>query len=512
MRTVFLLFDSLNRHALECYGGSAIATPNFQRLAERGVVFDSHYVGSLPCIPARRDMHSGRISFLHNQWGPLEPFDDSAPHILEANGVYSHLITDHYHYFEDGGVCYHGRFSSFEFVRGQEKDKWKALVDLPVDKWRGAIHEMRFAERRDVELNAVNLVNREFIRAEADFPTVKVSELAVEFLETNKGADNWLLQVEYFDPHEPFVAPARFREGLETGYEGPTLDWPRYRRVCESAEEVAEIRANYLASIRMVDHYLGKLLDTMDRLDMWQDTAVVLTTDHGFMLGEHDWWGKNRMPCFEELCRIPLIVYHPRFAGQGGARRRALTQTTDVMPTLLALHGIAPPTDAQGHNLIGLLAEDHPLRDACLYGMFGAAANVTDGRYTYFRYPTASQGNGLYRYTVMPTHMRSLCDPKEFKGTVMSGPFRFTKGMQVMRIPANVTAEGSPMKGQTIEDAQSVLYDLEEDPGQTIAVDDPAVERRLVDMMTRLMREADAPGEVFRRFGLAIPEDISVGR
>jgi hypothetical protein len=84
--------------------------------------------------------------------------------------------------------------------------------------------------------------------------------------------------------------------------------------------------------------------------------------------------------------------------------------------------------------------------------------------------------------------------------------------MQVMRIPANVTAEGSPMKGQTIEDAQSVLYDLEEDPGQTIAVDDPAVERRLVDMMTRLMREADAPGEVFRRFGLAIPEDISVGR
>jgi arylsulfatase A-like enzyme len=512
MRTVFLLFDSLTRHALECYGGAAIATPNFRRLAERGVVFDSHYVGSLPCIPARRDMHSGRISFLHNQWGPLEPFDDSAPRLLEENGIYSHLITDHYHYFEDGGVCYHGRFSSFEFVRGQEKDKWKALVDLPVDRWRDAIHEMRFAAHRDVELNAVNLVNREYIRDEADFPTVKVTELAIEFLETNRDADNWMLQVEYFDPHEPFVAPARFREGLETGYDGPVLDWPRYRRVCENAVEVAEIRANYLASVRMVDHYLGKLLDTMDRHEMWKDTAVVLTTDHGLMLGEHDWWGKNRMPCFEELCRIPLIVYHPEYAGQGGSRRRALTQTIDVMPTLLALHGIAAPPDALGHNLINLLAGERPLRDACLYGMFGAAANVTDGRYTYFRYPAASGGNDIYRYTVMPTHMRSLCDPQEFKGTVMSGPFRFTKGMQVMRIPARVTAEGSPMKGQTIEDARTVLYDLENDPGQTVAVDDPAVERRLVDTMTRLMREADAPGEVFRRLGLAVPEDISVGR
>ncbi|MBE0530453.1 MAG: sulfatase [Rhodospirillales bacterium] len=512
MRTVFLLFDSLNRRALECYGGTAIATPNFRRLAERCVVFDSHYVGSLPCIPARRDMHTGRINFLHNQWGPLEPFDDSAPRILEQNGVYSHLITDHYHYFEDGGVCYHGRYSSFEFVRGQEKDKWKGLVDLPVEKWRGSIHEMRFADRRDVELNAVNLVNREYIRDEADFPTVKNTEQAIEFFETNKDADNWLLQVEYYDPHEPFIAPARFREGLATEYDGPILDWPRYRRVCESDDEVAEIRANYLASVRMVDHYLGKLLDTMDRLDMWKDTAIVLTADHGFLLGEHDWWGKNRMPCFDEICRIPMMFYHPDFAGQGGTRRQALTQTVDVMPTLLALNGVAPPPDVQGHDLRRVLAEDKPVREACLYGMFGAAVNVTDGRYTYFRYPTASDGHDLYQYTVMPTHMRTLYDPKEFDGTVMAGPFRFTKGMQVMRIPANVNSEGSPMKGQTIEDARTVLYDLENDPGQKTPIDDPATEARLVDLMIRLMREADAPGETFRRFGLSVPDDISVGR
>ncbi len=65
MRTVFLLFDSLNRNALECYGGNCVATPNFNRLAARSTLFDCHYAGSLPCIPARREMQTGRLNFLH---------------------------------------------------------------------------------------------------------------------------------------------------------------------------------------------------------------------------------------------------------------------------------------------------------------------------------------------------------------------------------------------------------------------------------------------------------------
>ena len=79
MRVVFLLFDSLNRHVLAPYGGKRVATPNFSRLAERAITFDRHYVGSLPCMPARRDLHTGRLSFLHRSWGPLEPFDNSVP-------------------------------------------------------------------------------------------------------------------------------------------------------------------------------------------------------------------------------------------------------------------------------------------------------------------------------------------------------------------------------------------------------------------------------------------------
>jgi arylsulfatase A-like enzyme len=104
MKTIFVLFDSLVRNALECYGGSDIDTPNFKRFAQRSITFDRHYTGSLPCMPARRDLHTGRLNFLHRSWGPLEPFDRSFSEALQAAGVYTHLVSDHYHYWEDGGA------------------------------------------------------------------------------------------------------------------------------------------------------------------------------------------------------------------------------------------------------------------------------------------------------------------------------------------------------------------------------------------------------------------------
>ena len=130
MKAVMVMFDTLNRRMLPPYGCDWIHAPNFSRLAERTVTFDNCYVGSMPCMPARREMHTGRYNFLHRSWGPLEPFDDSTPEILSENGVYTHLSTDHQHYFEDGGASYHTRYDSWEFHRGQEGDAWIGQVEI----------------------------------------------------------------------------------------------------------------------------------------------------------------------------------------------------------------------------------------------------------------------------------------------------------------------------------------------------------------------------------------------
>ena len=100
MRTVFVLFDSLNARATEPYGCTTVSTPHLTRLARRAVTFDRHFVGSLPCMPARRDLHTGRLNFMHRSWGPLEPFDNSFPKLMSAAGIYTHLVSDHLHYFE----------------------------------------------------------------------------------------------------------------------------------------------------------------------------------------------------------------------------------------------------------------------------------------------------------------------------------------------------------------------------------------------------------------------------
>jgi arylsulfatase A-like enzyme len=503
MKAVFVLFDSLNRHLLGPYGGRRVPTPGFDRLAARAVTFDRHYVGSLPCMPARRDILSGRLNFLHRSWGPMEPFDNAFPELLHRAGLYSHLITDHFHYWEDGGATYHNRYDSYEFVRGQEGDRWKAMVQPHWERLREMYHARQFTTQRRA-YRAQNMVNREFIREEKDFPTVKCFAHAFEFLDRNREADGWLMHLELFDPHEPFTAPARFKQPFDTGWKGPIRDWPRYGRVDELPEECEELRANYYALMAFCDHQLGTLLDYFDRHDMWRDTAFILTTDHGFLLGEHDFWAKNRMNLYEEIVHIPLFVHDPR-RPQGGKRVAALTQAIDIAPTILDLFGVARPREMEGH-ILPPASGPVPERRAAIFGYFGGAVNVTDGRYTYHRFPADLRQQEIYQYTVMPTHIFSLFTPEELAGASLADAFAFTKGARLLRIPV---IDRSPMynnygPGAFIE-SDTRLYDLATDPGQDRPLRDAAQEQRLVGLMAQIMAANDAPAEAFRRLDIARP-------
>ncbi|WP_372828472.1 sulfatase [Polaromonas sp.] len=502
MRTIFVLFDSLNRRALQPYGGVNIATPNFQRLADRCVTFDNHYVGSLPCMPARRDMHTGRLNFLHRGWGPLEPFDNSFAALLQQGGVYSHLVSDHFHYWGDGGATYHNRYDSYEFIRGQEGDPWKAMVDPPWERWRQMFHPRQFSDERRHKLSR-HMANREFIRDYKDFPSVRCFDAGLDFLQINRQADNWLLHLETFDPHEPFHAPAEFRAAYPTEYRGPTFDWPPYARVTETALECEEIRANYAAIVALCDHELGRLLDVMDREGMWEDTALIVTTDHGFLLGEHDWWAKNVMPCYNEVANIPLFVSHPHLKSMQGSHRSELTQTIDLMPTILEIAGAQIPPDTMGQSLLSMLKNDLPGRDAAIYGVFGSAVNVTDGRYTYLMYPPDLHGGDLYQYTLMPMHLKGMFSPAELAEATLTAPLAHCKNLPVLRVPATPKSPFYNHQGPGVQnDAVTVLYDLRTDPDQQSPVDDPAVAQRMRALAVAEMHKADAPVEYLRRMGL----------
>ena len=500
MKTVFVLLDSLNRNAMEPYGSQTVHTPNFTRFQQRAVTFDNHFVGSLPCMPARRDLHTGRSHFLHRSWGPLEPFDDSFPEIMKQNNVYTHLVTDHHHYFADGGATYHQRYSSWELVRGQAIDRWKAEVAPDLETLKSDFHP--------IQRHRTNyMINRQFMVDEGEYCSPQLFKLANEFLQRNHQSDNWLLQLECFDPHEPFHAPPRFRDKYKTSYKGPILDWPIYDRVKESPEEIAELRANYAALVTMTDEYFGKLLNIFDQYDLWSDTALVLTTDHGFLLGEHDWWAKNRMPVYDEIAHIPLMIYHPNFAGEGGTRRHALTQTTDLMPTLLDMAGLEIPADVSGHSLLPVLGGEGGNRESVIFGYFGAAVNVCDGRYSYFRYPALPGAESLHEYTLMPTRMTARFSIRDLSGATLHPSFSFTKGVPVLKLDPKTNDEGQPVEvqGMGFEDWRSALYDLNNDPRQTTPLNRPEIEMHLCQQIVENMARLDAPYEAYRRFGLQAP-------
>ena len=489
MKAIMVTYDSLNRHFLPAYGNGWVKTPNFDRLAERCVVFDKSYVGSLPCMPARRELHTGRHNFLHRSWGPMEPFDDSMPELLKQNGIYSHLTSDHGHYWEDGGCTYHTRYSSWECERGQEGDPWKGVVgDVEIPEHLGQ------SWRQDV-------VNRTYLQSEDVQPQTLTFKNGVEFIDKNYGADQWFLHVETFDPHEPFYAMPQYRELYEKAaeYDGPLFDWPPYRQVSDEERSYVEhVRNMYAALVTMCDRNLGKILDRMDAYDLWEDTLLIVNTDHGFFLGGHDWWAKtNSVNLLEEVAHTPLFIWDPRCRRQG--RCDCLVQTIDLAPTVLEFFGLPISKDMLGKPLRDAIAENKPVRTTGIYGAHGAQIACTDGGYTYILAP-GEVNKPLYNYTLMTTHMRCRYPVEELQNATMAPPFSFTKGCPLVKTEDYNYFMGHVPDGS--HNFKTALYDLAGDPHQEKPCQNEEKEAYFRKEIIRHMKENDAPAEQYIRMGL----------
>ncbi|MFH5186284.1 sulfatase [Paenibacillus sp. TAB 01] len=493
MKAILILFDSLNRHMLPPYGCDWTHAPNFSRLAERSVTFDNNWVGSMPCMPARRDLLTGRHNFLHRSWGPLEPFDDSMPAILRKQGVHAHLVSDHYHYWEPGGATYHSQYTTWDFIRGQEGDPWKGEVaEPPIPEHVGSYDGYRG------QLFRQDWINRKYMTTEETHPQAKTFTEGIEFIRTNRGEDRWLLQIEAFDPHEPFFSHQAYKDLYPHDYTGKHFDWPQYQKVEETREEAEHGKLEYAALLSMCDAYLGKVMDAMDEYDLWKDTMLIVSTDHGFLLGEHDWWAKNIMPFYNEIARTPLFVWDPR-SGKRNERCSQLTQMIDIAPTLLEYFGAEAPPDMQGISLSRACeaeagGADGPTREAVLFGIHGAHVNCTDGRYVYMRAPVRPDNSPLYNYTLMPTHMASMFSPAELQQLELAEPFSFTKGVRTLKIQA-----GSYIPAHRFG---TLLFDILHDPEQKQPIQDKEAEARMIGLMAELMKQNDAPEEQYERLGL----------
>ena len=164
------------------------------------------------------------------------------------------------------------------------------------------------------------------------------------------------------------------------------------------------------------------------------------------------------------------------------------------------------PPEVRGASLLPVAHDDRPVREACIYGQFGGSVNVTDGRYSYFRYPSPANGEQLFHYTLMPMHMRSYFEPAELSGATLAPAMGFTKGVPVLRVPVVAEARANMVRRYPLLDPVTALYDLESDPAQTTPIEDPATSGHMAALMREEMARHEAPPEAYRRLDLAPPE------
>lgn len=350
------------------------------------------------------------------------------------------------------------------------------------------------------QVRAQNEKNRARYAREEDYPGPRTIQAACDWLERNGREPSYFLTVEAFDPHEPFDCPDSYLAGYGDTYEGPRYDWPKYGAVEDvPPEALAHVRRRYSATITMIDAWLGKLLDTIERLGIQDDTLLIFTTDHGFMLGEHEQMGKNVMHVYNEIARIPLMICPP--GGPGAGRRvRALTQNVDLMPTILDYMGVPIPETVRGSSLRGLMERtEERIRDVALYGYHGMAVNVTDGRYAYMRAPASADNHPCYVYTAMPTTFRSYLGRAEPE-RIEAGRFLPYTNFPVFKIPESTAGKVYARNRFVLE---SRLYDLENDEAQEHPMQNEAAEARMVGLLVEAMRQAEAPPEQYERLGLS---------
>ena len=347
---ILVISDSLRADFLECYGSQNIRTPNIDRLAEESAVFDRNYIASYPTVPHRLDIWTGKYNFPFKGWEPLDPKDTTLPEVLSRHGVTTALVFDtpmlEKFDFDRG-------FSGLWHIRGHHVDRACTDPNIPISL-PAAPHKLKHLQRTRQYLR-----NRAWWRYEKDYIAPRTFEKAMEWLERNYTLDKFFLLIDTWDPHEPFDPPLHYlRMYADLDDEVENIIYPVYGH-CDymSREELQRVRALYAGEVTMIDTWVGRLLDAVERFGLIDSTMIIFTTDHGHLFGEHGLEGKPvgiLGGLYEVTTRIPLIIRHPE--GLASEKRiKGITQPVDIMPTILDFFNIPIPKTVEGKSILPLM-------------------------------------------------------------------------------------------------------------------------------------------------------------
>lgn len=437
---LFLMSDDLNCY-LGCYGDAGAKTPNLDRLAARGVLFERAYCTYPLCGPSRNSMLTGLYPNSTGIIGNSQlfrqaiPAQHSMPQAFRLAGYFAARIGKMFHYNVPHSIGTDGH---------DDPASWELELN-PAG-----------VDRLEEEPHIFSMKPGEFGASLSWYASPHRDELHTDSLLADDA--EWVLQrcakqqdrpffvaVGFFRPHTPYVAPEHpyfdyfplddvpVVQDVEADLEDiPPIALHNYRMVPPEMtdDQRRQARQAYCASIAFMDAQVGRVLAALDRLELAENTIIVFLSDHGYHMGEHGLWQKRTL--FEVGVRTPLLVVAPGVTVPGSVAAAPVSQI-DLFPTLAELCNVPMPENVQGQSLVPLL------KDPTAPGRGWALSQVTrpgkkqsfgytlrTPRWRYIEWDEGRQGRELYDESADPGELTNLAEDSAHAATVaeLSGKLR----------------------------------------------------------------------------------------
>lgn len=386
---LFLISDDLKASVLGVYGDPICETPNIDRLAQEGMVFDRTYCQGTSCAPSRR-------SFMHSRYeGETEI--NMGKHFID-NGYFSARVGKIYHMKVPGDI-----------IAGTDgldiESTWLESYNSPgLEAHTVGVYACLNLNIFTSDLGgrySTAMPHRWFVTVSyegdgSDQPDYKTASQTIDLIRQRKN-EPFYLAAGFVRPHYPMVAPQRYFdkypiEDIELPYvpeddhdDIPPMGFPNVVStkdpIGKYPDNQKRMWAGYYATVTYMDEQLGRIVDELEAQGLRDETVIVFTSDHGYHLGEHHFWQKSNL--HEEALRVPLIISAPGFRG---GRSAAMVELVDIFPTVAELTGLSIPYSVQGESLVPILIDPNQrVREAAL-SIDGSGYALRTERWAYIRY------------------------------------------------------------------------------------------------------------------------------
>lgn len=431
MNVLFIIADDMAAR-LGSYG-APVRTPYLDRLATQGVSFDRAYAQFPWCAPSRASFLTGtrpdttRVMDLSTPFRQALPDIKTLPQYFKDQGYYAGRVGKIFHQGVPGDIGLGGPDDTQSWTevvnpRGRDKDAENgALINLTPGIPYGSAAAYLADEGTDEEQT-----------------DGKVATAAIDMLKANKDKP-FFIGVGFYRPHVPEVAPKKYfdlypLETIRVADETPealskvlpaSRAWTPDHMGMTADEQRRMIQA-YFAATSFMDAQVGRVLSALKELGLEDNTIVVFTSDHGFMLGEHGQWMKNIL--WEDSARVPLIVRTPGMK-VAGTRSDRTVELLDLYPTLTELAGLPHYDRNEGQSLRPLLADpgDRQWTKPALSQVRGGRSVRTE-RWRYTEWEEGALGRELYDHQSDPGEHRNLAEVPAYAATVAELKAMLPKG------------------------------------------------------------------------------------